>query len=279
MSAPLAAHVATSSHTRCRMLLFVLRDGESVGITDHNRNIDFSLPEAPGSITYRADLGFKVSDVEQPMNLDPGNYEVTGPIGELVTLEQLLGGRWRSATTYLFEVNWASPTAAIDMMKGSVTKAGPVGGEFRFEVQDDRHRLGQVIGQTITNQCRRNFDSCCVNIAPETVTTVDSVTSALVITVDAAITGADFINGRLWFTDGPLAGTDPVEIFSVSGSTITLFEPLPSLPVVGNAVTLKEGCDGTVQMCRDRFSNAINHRGFPAVPGSKVLQPAIPSGS
>lgn len=105
------------------------------------------------------------------------------------------------------------------------------------------------------------------------------MTSALEFTVDAAITGADFINGRVWFTDGPLANTDPVEIFAVSGSTITLFEPLPSLPEVGNAVTLKEGCDGTVQQCRDRFSNAINNRGFPAVPGSKVLQPAIPSGS
>jgi uncharacterized phage protein (TIGR02218 family) len=284
VGAALASHIATGTTERCRMLLFVLRDGTKHGITDADVDIDFDLPEEPGEITYSCSSGFRISDVEQPMNLDPGSYEVTGPIGDIVTLEQLLGGRWRRATTYLFEVRLPQivnfvvqmPTAAADMMKGIVTKTGPVGGQFKFEVQDERHKLSQIVGRTITNQCPRNFAQCCVEIAPETMTTVDSVTSASVITVDAAITGADFINGRLWFTDGPLAGTDPVEIFAVSGSTITLFEPLPALPDVGDAVTLKEGCDGIITTCRDRFDNAINHRGFAAVPGSKALQPAIP---
>jgi uncharacterized phage protein (TIGR02218 family) len=276
IAAPLASHIATGSTTLCRMLLFVLRDGTKIGITDHNEDIDFDLPEEAGEMTYSSSSGFRISDVEQPINLDPGSYEVTGPIADIVTLEQLLGGRWRRAVTYLFALNFEAPASAVDLMKGVVTKTGPVGGQFKFEVQDERHKLSQIVGRTITNQCPRNFPDCCVEIAPETMTTVDSVTSASVITVDAAITGADFINGRLWFTDGPLAGTDPVEIFAVSGSTITLFEPLSALPDVGDAVTLKEGCDGIITTCRDRFDNAINHRGFAAVPGSKALQPAIP---
>lgn len=284
IGAALATHIATGATDRCRMLLFVLRDGTKIGITDADEDIDFDLTAEPGEITYSSKSGFKISDVEQPINIDPGTYEVTGPINDIVTLEQLLGGRWRDAVTYLFEVRLPQivnqvvqmPTAAAEITKGKVTKAGPVGGQFRFEVQDDRHKLGQVVGRTITNQCPRNFDDCCVNIAPETNTTIDSVTSASVIIVDAVITGADFINGRLWFTSGDLAGTDPVEIYAVSGSTITLFEPLPSLPDVGDGLTLKEGCDGIITTCRDRFDNAINHRGFPAVPGSKALQPAIP---
>jgi uncharacterized phage protein (TIGR02218 family) len=276
VAAPLATHLATGSTTLCRMLLFVLRDGTKIGITDHNEDIDFSLPEASGSVTYSADSGFRISDVEQPINLDPGSYEVTGPIADIVTLEQLLGGRWRRATTYLFAVNFESPASALDLMKGQITKTGPVGGQFRFEVLDERHKLSQIVGRTVTNQCPRNFAQCCVEIAPETATTVSSAASASVITVAASITGADFINGRLWFTSGDLAGTDPVEIFAVSGSTITLFEPLASVPANGDALVLKEGCDGIITTCRDRFSNAINHRGFAAVPGSKALQPAIP---
>lgn len=260
------------------MLLFLLKDGTKLGFTDHNKDVPFTLPEDGDPIAYSAGSGFRISDVEQPFNLDPGSFEVSGPIGDVVTLPQLLGGRWRRATVYLFDLNWKSPTAAIDLMKGAVTKCGPSGGEFRFEVQDERHKLAQIVGRSITNQCPRNFDACCVNIAPETETTVAAVTSELVITLTDAITGADFIGGKLWFTDGPLAGNDPIEIFvvSVDGLTVTLFEPLPDVPEVGNAVTLKEGCDGSVVMCRDRFSNAINNRGFAGVPGSKALLPAIP---
>lgn len=270
------AHIAGTAHTRCRMLLFVLRDGTKIGITDHDQDIDFTLPEDGDETTYLADTGFKISDVQIPGNLDVGSYEVTGPIDDVVTLPQLLGGRWNNAVTYLFEVNWAAVTTAIDVMKGTVTNAGPKGGEFRFEVQDDRHRLNQTNGRYITNQCRRVKSNCCINIAPETETTVASVTSALEFDIADTVTPEDFVNGRLWFTDGPLAGTDPMEIFKIVGTTVTLFAPLSTVPEVGDALTMKEGCDGSIQMCRDRFNNAINHDGFAAVPGNKVLQPAIP---
>lgn len=263
LSAPLVTHVAGTAHTRCRMLLLILRDGALVGITDHDQDITFTLPEVGEEVTYLANTGFQISDVEVPIGLEAGNYEVTGPIDELVTRPALLGGRWRRAGTYLFEVNWKTPTAAIDMLKGAVMNTANNGGKFKFEVMDERHKLNQTILRVVTNQCPRKHAACCVNIAPETETTVASVTDSLTLTVDDTITGADFINGRLWFTDGDLLGTDPIEIFAVSGSTITLFTEMPALPSPGDAVTLKEGCDGTREMCRDRFNNILEHRGFP----------------
>lgn len=276
LTAPLITHIAGRAHTRCRMILFILRDGTKLGITDHDQNIDFTLPELGEEITYRADTGFQISDVQQTNNLDPTNYEVEGPISDVVTGAQLLGGRWRSAVTYLFELNWKAPTAAIDLTKGSITNVGKKGGRFKFEILDDRHKLAQTVGRVITNQCPRKHATCCVNIAPETDTTVAAIVDAMHIIVTATITAADFVGGKIWFTDGPLAGNDPVEIFGVSGSTLELFEPLPDLPDIGDAITLKEGCDGTIQMCANRYNNAADHRGFPSVPGSKVLQPAIP---
>lgn len=275
LDAALQSHVATYTHSRCRMLLLLLQDGTKLGITDHDQDITFTLPEDGDEIVYSAKSGFRISDVETNINLDPGSYEIRGPIADVVTKAQLLGGRWRNAVTYLFEVNWQSPTAAIDLMKGTVTPKDN-GGEFVFEVKDDRYRLAQTVGRGITNQCRRKKASCCVNIAPETETTVSVVTSTLELEVDAAITDADFVGGKLWFTTGDLVGNPPVEIFKVTSGAIELFEPLPALPDVGDEVTLKEGCDGTLAMCRDRFDNAINFDGFPAVRGNKILLPAIP---
>jgi uncharacterized phage protein (TIGR02218 family) len=258
------------------MLLFLLRDGTKIGITDHDQDLTFTLPEDGDEIEYNSKSGFKISDVETRLNLEPGSYEVSGPVGDVATRPQLMGGRWRRAETYLFDVNWKAPTAALDLMKGNITAVNVDGGEFRFEIRDEREKLNQTIGSVITNQCRRRKASCCVNIAPETDTTVASVTDPLTIVVDAAITPEDFVGGKLWFTDGDLAGNDPVEIFAATGSTLTLYEPLPSLPAPGDAVTLKEGCDGTIQMCSSRFDNALNFDGFPAVRGNKILQPAIP---
>jgi uncharacterized phage protein (TIGR02218 family) len=162
-------------------------------------------------------------------------------------------------------------------MKGSIRSVDPRGGEFTFEIRDDRDRLNQVVGNVITNQCRGDHATCCLQIAPETETTIASVTDELTIEVSDTITGADFIGGRLWFTTGDLAGTDPIEIYSVTGNTITLFSELPALPDVGDELTLKEGCDRSREMCRDRFDNVLEFRGFPEVPGSdQVLRSAIP---
>lgn len=273
----LTAMLASTAHTRCRMLLFVLRDGAKFAITDHNNDIDFELSEVPGSNTYSSRSGFRISDFQTGTGLEPGNYEVTGPIGEIVTQEAILGGRWRWATTYLFEVNWKNPTAALKMQQGRVAVAGPKGGQFRFEVRDERDRYSESVGYFVQNQCSRDFPECCVEIAPETDTTVVSMVDTLTIEVAASLTAADFINGRVWFNDGPLFGSDPREIFAVSGSTITLFEPFPALAEVGNSITVKEGCDGTLAMCRDRFNNAVNRRhAYDAVRGNKILQPAIP---
>jgi uncharacterized phage protein (TIGR02218 family) len=275
--APLATHLAGTAHTRCRMLLFILRDGTKIGITDHNEDIDFTLAEDGDETTYLSDTGFRISDVAQPIGFEAGNYEVTGPVADVVTLAALLGGRWKTAATYLFEINWKAPTSALDLMKGSVTVVGINGGQFRFEVRDDRHRFNETLGRLITNQCPRKHDQCCVNIAPETETTVDSVTDSLTLTVDAAITSENFVYGRLWFTTGVNAGNDPIEIYAVSGSTITLFSEMVALPSPGDEVTLKEGCDGSRAMCRDRFGNVIEHRGFPEIPGSdQILRAPIP---
>ena len=36
----------------------------------------------------------------------------------------------------------------------------------------------------------------------------------------------------------------------------------------GDAFTVTAGCDKSFEMCRSRFSNAVNFRGFPHMPGT-----------
>jgi hypothetical protein len=78
-----------------------------------------------------------------------------------------------------------------------------------------------------------------------------------------------------WFNSGVLvleSGVDrnrviEVRTFLAAGGVIQLFLPLPLTISPGTKARIYPGCDKRIATCRDRFSNAINFRGEPYVPG------------
>jgi uncharacterized phage protein (TIGR02218 family) len=277
LTAGMAGHLSGTAHTRCNMLLLDLSDGTSIGITDHDKDIDFDIGD--GVVTYGARTGILASDIALSAGMDADNYEVRGPIGDVVTREALLGGRFNKARVRLFQVNWADLSAdAIAIMAGDVSNAGPEGGQFVFEIRSDFDRFNQVVGTVITPYCQGTHATCCVQIAPETNTTITSAASALTFNIAATLDPDDHRDGRLWFTTGALAGTEPREIYAISGNTVTLFAPLANTPAIGDELTVKEGCDRTRATCLARFDNVIEFRGgYPETSGSdQILRMPIP---
>jgi uncharacterized phage protein (TIGR02218 family) len=266
------------------MLLLVLRDGTSIGVTNHNKNLDFDII-GEGSVTYQSGTGILTSDVSLQSGLDADNYEVTGPIAELVTKEAVLGGRFNRARAYLFQVNWKDPTqGAIKLLAGNVSEARLEGGRFIFEVRSAFDRYNQVVGRLITNQCDADFADQvrCFATATEITGTVTAVTDEMTFTV--SYTGSyadDFFNfGTVEFLTGDLAGTDMIEIHDWTvGGQITLFVPAAERPAIGDTMTIKDGCT----KARSGAKGCMEHgailwfRGFPEVPGSdQVLRATIP---
>lgn len=279
LSAGLTGHLATRSHTRCTMLRLDLRDGTSVGITDHNRDLAFDLGD--GSITYQARTGIFASDVSLTASLDADNYEITGPIGETVTLEAILGGRFNRARARLFQVNHRNlSSGAIKLLIGSVSEVRPQGGKFVLEIRSDVDRFNQTVGRTIANNCDADHGDARCGRTPESVVgTVTAVTDAMRFTVSFSGSYANgyYDEGTVNFLTGDLAGTSPVEIFSwTAAGAINLFVPLAEAPAIGDTMTIKRGCGKARTDCMAR-SNILNFRGFPEVPGSdQVLRATIP---
>lgn len=258
------------------MLRLDLLDGTSLGFTDHDADLTFNLGD--GSINYEAREGILPSDVSLSIGFSADNFDVRGPIAEIVTAEALLGGRFDQARARLFRVNWANLSqGAIPILKGYVAEREIEGGEFVLTVRSEVGRLNQMIGRKMSPYCPGDHDECCANIAPETNTTVSAVTSKLQFDITATVDEADHVQGLVTFATGPLAGTKPIEIFSVSGNTITLYRELVGLPDVGDDVVVKEGADLTRATCRDRFANIEWFRGFPDCPGTdQVLKMPVP---
>lgn len=272
----LATHVARSSKTLAMLLRLDLKDGTSIGLTNHDQ--DLTVSHVGGSLTYQAKTGIFPSDIVLSAGLDADNCEISGPIGATVTLAALLGGRFNRATGRLFLVNWKSPaTGYIPVLKAYVSDVTIEGRTFTLEFRSDADRFNQVIGELVTPYCKGTHETCCVQIADETVTTVAGVVDEFHITVAATIDPDDFAYGKLWFTDGGLAGTVPMDIVGGTGSTLELFAPLVDTPEIGDAMVIKEGCDRTRAMCRDRFNNCINRRACDDAPGTdQVLRYPVP---
>ena len=282
--------LASRFHTRCRMLALVLTDGTKLAWTDHDVDLTYNLlKDGVGSLTYVAGEGIVTSDISLSCSLDASNMEVRGPIGTNVSLDDLLGGRYDEAVAYIFEVNHTDLTLGeIAFMKGEVSEVRVEGGEFVFEVRDQKAKYSRHVGKLITNQCPWDFaDGFRCNVVPTLVTgTVTAAVSPMEFTVSYAGSYADafFNKGRVLALTGVLAGTLPVEIESwTAAGVIKLFAPLIVTPEIGATFEIKNGCsklrkhtDPAIPTCLTH-GNVIEFGGYPEVPGSdKILRAQVP---
>lgn len=82
-----------------------------------------------------------------------------------------------------------------------------------------------------------------------------------------------FNSGVVIFETGDNAGNAiEVKDWVNTDNVLSIFLPAPYTIVTGTKVRLYPGCDKRLETCRDKFSNTINFRGEPYVPGSDEIQ-------
>ena len=153
-----------------------------------------------------------------------------------------------------------------------------MGHQFTAEIRGLTQKLSQRIGQLYSPICRARLgDSRCgVDLEALTVTgSITGVTSRSVF-ADSSRSEADgtFTYGNITFTSGLNDGLS-AEIKDHRDGGFTLVLPLPYDVAVSDTYSLTPGCDKTLSTCIARFSNAVNFRGEPHVPGTdKMLETA-----
>jgi uncharacterized phage protein (TIGR02218 family) len=53
--------------------------------------------------------------------------------------------------------------------------------------------------------------------------------------------------------------------------TVELWQEPAQAPVAGDTFTVAAGCDKQLATCRTKFSNTVNFRGFPHMPGNDFV--------
>ena len=92
---------------------------------------------------------------------------------------------------------------------------------------------------------------------------------ALPVAGDAA-TDHYYDGGLLTWTTGANANYR-MEVKSNVGLLRTLQQAMPNTIAIGDTYTITAGCDKLLATCKTKFSNVVNFRGFPNVPGQDTL--------
>lgn len=280
LDAGMVAHLATGKTKLSRCLRLDLRDGTTIGITDHDTDLTVSLGDSPAEI-YEAGTGVVPSAVSLSLGLEADNLEARGPINELITRAAVIGGRFQAARARLFDVRWDSPTHLIRLLSGKVSTSRVEGGEFILEVRSASDAYNQTIGRVLSPYCSHDFGvldpprSRCQAVPAQYQAQVATITDDLHIRVSwtsspAPTLAGDVCNGTVSFDSGALAGTLPVEVFNLSGSpldSLELYQPLVEAPQVGDLLTVTQGCDKLRETCKG-FGQIKNFGGFPDLVGT-----------
>ena len=162
LSANLTTHLATTAHTRCKMLRLALKDGSILAVTDHDTELSFDIGE--GAETYSPETGIMPSDLSLSAGFNADDLEITGPLVDTateawhITKAAILGGRFDDAVAHYFQVNWnALADGAIKLLKGRVVLAEIEGGKFKLTIHSEISKFSQEIGRIITPYCDADF--------------------------------------------------------------------------------------------------------------------------
>lgn len=276
-SGALASHLTGVATTMASCWKVARRDGVILGFTSHDQDIPFDLADGDGVLTYKAASGFNRSNIENTTDFAADNLDVEGVLSsDAITAADLRAGRYDFAEVRIFDVNYKDLSqGALKLRRSYIGEVRREGTAFVGELRGLLQLFEQELVELYSPACRADlFDSRC-KLDPAAFTasvTVDTVMDRRKFTVVYGGSDDFFTGGLAGFASGANSGLKrEIKNWDLTQSEVTPFLPLPFDITVGDALSLRAGCDKTLTTCRDQFANVLNFRGEPYVPGNDLF--------
>lgn len=270
ISPQLEAHFASGLTTLATCWRISRLDGEELGFTDHDEPIIFD------SLEYDSVAGFTPTTVESKSNMSVDNLDVEGQtFPSKITEGDLLAGLYDYAEIEIFIVNYRDITQGKLVVKrgklGEVTLNSQM---FQAEVRGLTQHLSQTIGEVFSPSCRAILgdNKCKVALAGFTVfATVTEITNSQTFKASTLTEAAGwYTGGEVLWTSGNNDGRR-MEVKEFASTQVVLALAMGKSIQIGDTFDIIAGCDKTRETCQSKFSNIINFRGEPDVPGTDKL--------
>jgi uncharacterized phage protein (TIGR02218 family) len=268
ISSGLAQHLAGEVTTLATCWQITRRDGVVLGFTDHVRDLEVD------GITYMAASGYTRTAIRGTADLAVDNLDVESVFSDDgITEEDLRTGRYDFAEVRVFLVHYENVAQGIlKLRRGWLGEVTIRDGMYVAKLRGMTQKLQMTVGEVYTPDCAADLGDarCGVDLtALEESGTVDTVISATTFETSLVQATGWYDGGELTWTGGANTGqTVAVRRWDAATGTLTLFLPALYPIQVGDAFTIRPGCDKTFATCKAKFDNAINFRGFPHVPGN-----------
>lgn len=259
------ARLAERAVALAMLMTITRRDGQITRLTDYDRNVIF------GANTYTPSAGLQRSALSQSEGLSVDNMDVSGYYDGNLSQDALRKGRFDGASVDMVLVDATDPNAygAIPMFYGFVGDIVTDRDKFKLPVNGFTELLQQNFSEVTSPDCRANLGDarCTVALAPHTYTgTITGVTDSLTYAVSVSQPAGRFTYGTIEFTSGLNLGVI-TEIKDSPTGSVTLFLPPQYTVAVGDAIKLIAGCDKKAATCSGTYTNIINFRAEPDLPG------------
>ncbi len=246
-------------------------DGLVLGFTDHDARLTF------GGMEFRPDAGLAAQAIVQGAGLSVDNPEAIGALSDSAIDEaDILAGRWDGAELCQWEVDWSAPARHRLIFRGHLGEVSRSGGAFKAELRGLSEPLNQPVGRVFHPRCSAALgDGMC----KATLDRPGLSAEARVVFAEGATLRLGGLSGYedRWFERGAMQflggaavdlrrqikndralpdGLREIELWTGSGAAIA----------AGDPVRVTAGCDKSAGMCRLKFDNHLNFRGFPHLP-------------
>lgn len=269
-------HLQGEVTSLCRCWILKTALGEELGFTDHDENIILK------GVLCEKNAGVEASQIEESLGLNVNTNDVEGALqSNHITAEDINAGKYDNARVSTYIVNWqALDQFILDQVSlmGEITQED---GYFRMEFRSLSSQLEQTKGNHFISECQADLGDgrCKVFLdRPEYKVQgqIAEVLSPLVLRVTALDTFESgwFRGGHLTWLSGENVGRRieiTEQINSNRNNVLHLWQPMPYAIQPQDQFSLHVGCDKSFETCKRKFSNTLNFRGFPHIPGNDFV--------
>lgn len=244
------------------------RDGVTLGFTSHDR--DFVV----GGLVHRAAPGMLPSAIERSDGLDADDVQLSAALtSDAFRDADLVAGRWDGAALTLSAVDWTAPDVGrITLLTGEFGEVEIKGEGFAVGLRGPTAVLDAPVVEETSPECRAQLGDrrCRVDLNGRRTSAIAVSVTGTVVTLSAPVSDGNYAYGSLLWLTGANSALES-RIVANAGSVVTLRDVPAFAVAAGTRVELIEGCDKRFATCIARFSNAINFRGEPHLPGNDLL--------
>ena len=276
LAAGLQDHLDSGTTTLCWCWRLTRSDGLVLGFSDHDKALMFD------GTYFEASCGFNASEIKDSVGLNVDNLDVSGALkSNSLNDDDLVAGYFDDASVEIFRVNWADVSQRVLMRTGNLGEIKRDEFGFTAEIRGLSHYLQQPMGRVVQFSCDADLgDSRCGVDLIGAAFTGTAVVSEVIDDRTVKVTGLG-VYSTDWFTRGLVRWTIGENLgqrrevkrhaLSGAGVVIELWQAL-ALPIaIGDQFDVTAGCDKQFSTCREKYSNAVNFRGFPNIPGNDFL--------